>query len=372
MHRTQTSHLPDPYDPTPIDRGISVYYTDMVYGRVSFAVIADRMFKSGCADHGLPPSGTGRPDHYNNTEFNTADLDLPGLVLLGERQLSFLNHWAGDWEGADMKVCLSQTIFANMATHHGRGMSYVIADLDSNGWPQTGRHNALRELRRCFALHIAGDQHLATLVHHGIDAHEDAVWSMCVPSVANAYPRAWAPEVREPYAVPRNEQFMGHRQDGFKNLVTVYAASNPGRDMGTDWPLLHNNMPGYGIVVINKDERTYDVQCWPRSADPSDPSQQYEGWPRVIEQQDNYAKEPAGYLPTVRVTGLTDPVVHIIHEGTGELVYALRIKGNTFRPAVFDANGTYTVIVSEPDTGRRESVRGQTAGGSDASIEIAF
>jgi len=359
VHRTQTSHLPDPYDPTPIDRGITAYYTDMVYGRVSFAVIADRMFKSGCAGNGLPPSGTGRPDHYNNEDFDTADLDLPGLVLLGDRQLSFLNHWAGDWEGADMKVALSQTIFANMATHHGGGMNYVIADLDSNGWPQTGRNNALRELRRAFALHVAGDQHLATLVHHGIDEHEDAVWSMCVPSVANAYPRAWAPEVREPYAVPDNEQFMGHRQDGFKNLVTVYAASNPGRDMGTDWPLLHNNMPGYGIVVIKKDERAYDVQCWPRSADPTDPSQQYEGWPRVIEQSDNYAKEPAGYLPTVVVEGLEDPVIHVIHEGTGELVYALRIKGVSFRPAVFE-DGTYSVIVGDPDTGARQTLRGQS------------
>ncbi len=372
VHRTQTSHLPDPYDPTPIEQGISVYYTDMLYGRVSFAVIADRMFKSGCADHGLPPSGTGRPDHYNNAEFDTADLDLPGLVLLGDRQLSFLNHWAGDWQGADMKVALSQTIFANMATHHGGGLSYLIADLDSNGWPQTGRNKALRELRRAFAFHIAGDQHLGSLVHHGIDAHEDAVWSLCVPSVANAYPRAWAPECPGPYAWPSNEQFMGHREDGFKNLVTVYAASNPGRDMGTNWPLLHDNMPGYGIVVIRKDERAYDVQCWPRSADPTDPSQQYAGWPRLIEQADNYAKELAGYLPTVRVTGLTDPVIHVIHEGTGELVYALRIKGDVFRPAVFE-DGTYSVVVSEPDTGARRAVRGQSVTNDpDAVVELAF
>ncbi|MFI4860522.1 MAG: discoidin domain-containing protein [Phycisphaerales bacterium JB063] len=376
VHRTQTSHLPDPYDPTPIGQDISVYYTDMIYGRVSFAVLADRMFKSGCAGHGLPPSGTGRPDHYNNEQFDTADLDLPGLVLLGDRQLAFLNHWAGDWEGADMKVCLSQTIFANMATHHGGGMSYIIADLDSNGWPQTGRNNALRELRRAFALHIAGDQHLGSLVHHGIDAHEDAVWSLCVPSVANAYPRAWAPETREPYAIPSNEEFMGHRTDGFKNLVTVYAASNPGRDMGTAWPLLHDNMPGYGIVVINKDDRSYDVQCWPRSADPTDPSQQYEGWPRVIEQSDNYAKEPAGYLPWIVATGtddpIEDPVIHVINENTGELVYALRIKGNRYRPAVFEP-GSYTVIVTEQDTGKRTTARGlMVTDDADATIHFIF
>jgi len=30
-------------------------------------------------------------------------------------------------------------------------------------------------------------------VHHGIDEHGDSMWSMCVPSVANFYARAWAP-----------------------------------------------------------------------------------------------------------------------------------------------------------------------------------
>ncbi|MEC9348815.1 MAG: hypothetical protein VX387_03760, partial [Planctomycetota bacterium] len=29
VQRAQTSHLPDPYDPTPIQRGITVYYTDL-------------------------------------------------------------------------------------------------------------------------------------------------------------------------------------------------------------------------------------------------------------------------------------------------------------------------------------------------------
>ena len=47
VHRTQTGHHPDAFDPTPIQQGISVYYGDMLYGRVGFAIIADRMFKSG-------------------------------------------------------------------------------------------------------------------------------------------------------------------------------------------------------------------------------------------------------------------------------------------------------------------------------------
>jgi hypothetical protein len=50
-----------------------------------------------------------------------------------------------------------------------------LADLDSNGWPQSGRARALKEIRRCFALHIAGDQHLATVIHHGVNSWEDAI-----------------------------------------------------------------------------------------------------------------------------------------------------------------------------------------------------
>ena len=42
VQRTQTSHLPDPYNPTPVEQGISVYYTSMNYGGVSFAIIEDR------------------------------------------------------------------------------------------------------------------------------------------------------------------------------------------------------------------------------------------------------------------------------------------------------------------------------------------
>ena len=46
VERAQTSNLPDPYDPTPIERGIGVYYTDLSWGRIGFAIIEDRKFKS--------------------------------------------------------------------------------------------------------------------------------------------------------------------------------------------------------------------------------------------------------------------------------------------------------------------------------------
>lgn len=348
VHRTQVAHLPDPVDPTPIEQGISYYTSDVKWGRVSFAVLADRMFKNGSNGQGLPPSGTGRPDHYNNPTFDTADLDIAGMKLLGERQLKFLDDWAADWRGVEMKMALSQTVFANMATHHGPNLGYLIADLDSNGWPQTGRNKAIGTLRKAFAFHLAGDQHLATLVHHGIDEHRDAIWSFCVPSVANFYPRAWAPQAQGPYQIPQPEQFLGDRLDGFKNKVTVYAASNPGKDMGHLPKTLHDGMPGYGIVIVDKTNRTYTAQCWPRYADPKDPSQMYAGWPRTIKQADNFSKKPVGHLPVFRVEGLDSFVIRVVNQQSGELVYALRVKGESFKPHVFE-QGQYAVTISAPD-----------------------
>ncbi len=56
----QTSHLPDPYDPTPIKQGIGVYYTRLNVGRIDFAIVEDRKFKSG-SERILPKgSGEGR------------------------------------------------------------------------------------------------------------------------------------------------------------------------------------------------------------------------------------------------------------------------------------------------------------------------
>ena len=350
VQRTQTSHLPVSSDPAPVEQDIGVYFTDLNWGGVGFAIIEDRKFKSGCADHGLPPSGTRRTDHFNDPEFDVEKLDLEGLKLLGDRQLAFLRGWAADWRGVEMKAALSQTVFANMATHHGAGLKYLVADLDSNGWPQSGRNRALAELRRGFACHIAGDQHLATVVHHGIDVHRDAIWSFCVPSVANFYPRKWMPALAGANRRDGAPAWMGDHRDGFRNLVTVHAVANPGIKTGRHPADLHDKMAGYGIVRFRKDKRLISFECWPRWADPGNPEHgQYEGWPQTIRQTDNYAPEPFGYLPLVVVAGMQDPVIQVIHEGRSEIVYTLRIQGDSFQPKVFE-DGVYTLRVGELDT----------------------
>ncbi len=345
--RAQTSHLPDPYDPTPVQRGIGVYYTALNWGGVSFAIIEDRKFKSG--PEGLVPELGPRPDYVTDPSYDPKSLDIDGAQLLGDRQLKFLRHWASDWRGAEMKCVLSQTIFCGSAHLHGKREIRVLADLDCNGWPKSGRDAALREMRKCFALHIAGDQHLGSIIHHGIDDWNDACYSFCVPSIANLYLRWWAPLAPGGNRKPGMPEHTGEFTDSLGNKITVWAVANPSPEENHD--KLTTRAAGFGVVRFNKAKRTIKMECWPRNVDVSKPgSKQYAGWPRTINQVDNYARKAAGYLPTLVVNGKAKdafgPVVQVLEEKTGETLYTLRIRGSEFRPMVF-SEGTYTIRLGD-------------------------
>jgi len=150
VERTQVSNLPDPYDPTPVLQNIGVYYTDFNYGGISMAVLEDRKFKSGPVQAVDKKTHKGRVDHVRDPNLDPKVLDKPGLHLLGTRQEQFLEEWAGDYRDASMKAILSQSPFCAVATHHGGGKdsNILIADLDSNGWPQSGRNRAIELARK--------------------------------------------------------------------------------------------------------------------------------------------------------------------------------------------------------------------------------
>ncbi len=338
VERAQTSHLPDPFDPTPVAQGIGAYYTALTWGGVSFAILEDRKWKSG--PRGLVPQRGPRPDHVDDPAFVPATFDVPGAELLGSRQLRFLEEWATDWRGARMKAVLSQTIFANAAHIHGNVGGRLVADLDSNGWPQTGRNRALAAIRKSFALMIGGDQHLATVIRHGIDDWADAGYSFCVPSIWNYYSRWWWPLL--PGRSPRRDtslEMTGDYLDGLGNKVTMLAYANPTPG--------NNRAAGHGIVRFHKKTREMTLECWPRFVDVlASGARQFEGWPVRIRQQDNYGRKPVAYLPTLVLEGGAGAVVQVVAEPSGELVYALRVEGARVRPAVF-AEGTYTVKVGE-------------------------
>ncbi len=390
VERTQTSHFPDPYDPTPIKQGIGVYYTAMDYAGISFAIIEDRKFKSPPA--ALLPEADIINGWAQNRDWDAAkESDVPNAVLLGERQLDFLSDWAGDWQpGTWMKVAVSQTIFANLATlpEGSTGDDVVpklrifepgeypendtpVADMDSNGWPASGRDRALRELQRCFAFHLAGDQHLASTIQYGVDEWNDAAYAFCVPAVANIWPRRWFPAEPGKNREPGTPKYMGEFRDGFGNRMTVHAVANP-YDSGYEPALLHDRATGYGIVKFNKDDRTITIECWPRYADPSDPSigGQYPDWPVICHQLDNYGGRDIEFcLPTLEIEGMVDPVVQVIDEKNDEMVYTVRIRGTSFRPRVFK-EGSYTLKIGEPSLGNIKTLKGIKSIKPDDKTEI--
>jgi len=293
VHHTHCSHHPESFDPTPVKQNISVYYGDLVYGDVSFAILGDRQFKSG-PEH--VDTGPGRADHVPDQDFDTNTLDKDGLVLFGDRQELFLREWANDWRGHSMKVLLSQTVLGGAATHHGGFKGYLKADLDSGGWPQTGRDRAVDIIRPSMALHINGDQHLASLIQYGVEKQRDSNWSFCTPAIAVGYPRWWrADDMNMPHK-NRPKHGLAHTGeflDGLGNKMYVYSVGNP--DVATKRPRYqraHQKGSGFGFVVIDTDRKTYTLNAYRFLCDPTDDAEknQFPGWPLVIHQDENKGK----------------------------------------------------------------------------------
>ena len=298
VHRTNASHHPDPFDPRPVDQDISVYYGDMVYGGVGFAILADRQFKSG-PEH--VDTGPGRADHVLDDSVDTSALDQPGLALLGERQEAFLERWAGDMRGHTMKVLLSQTVFAGVATHHGGHDDYLIADLDCGGWPQTPRNRLVRILRKAKCLHVCGDQHLPSLVQYGADAQRDGCWAFCTPAISAGYPRWWRPdEVGTPHQNrPRHGlAHTGEFSDPFGNHVYVYAIGNPEVGTASDpYERAHQKSSGFGLVTVDTEAKTYRIEAFRflSTADSVDgENAQFPGWPVTLHQDENAGENRIG------------------------------------------------------------------------------
>ena len=360
VERTQVSNLPDPYDPTPVLQDIGVYYTDVNYGGISMAVLEDRKFKSGPAKAVDKESHKGRVDHVRDPNLDPMVLDKPGLSLLGKRQEKFLENWAGDYQDAAMKAILSQSPFCAVATHHGGGKdsNILIADLDANGWPQSGRNRAIDLARKAHAVMIHGDQHLATVVHHGIDQWNDAGFSFAGAGIFNGYPRLWAPKEAGKNRQAGSPKYTGEFLDGFHNKINVWAAANridkqyPEKIQGKPTTMLeklNNSASGYGIVKFHKDEQEISMESWPIYENMSTDISKYDthaGWPVTVSVDQQYNRKPLGHLAPIKMKKKSF-IVRVRKEPSGELVYARRITKGTFRPKVFEM-GNYRVEVGEP------------------------
>ncbi len=358
VDRCQTWHLPDPADPRPIEQGIGVYFTRLRVGGVDFAVLEDRKFKSG--PKGKIPQMGPRPDHIHQEGYDPKQVDLPTLKLLGDRQLAFLNSWAQDWTGARMKAVLSQTAFCGAVHLHGSMENRLLADLDCNGWPQTGRKKALEAIRRAMACHLCGDQHLTVVVKHGIDGFRDGPFGFTNPAIINSYyGRWWHPADEQPGGNPIPDSplpWTGDYLDGLYNHITMIAYANPQFGVMREMKQRQRDAEamlgdGYGLVRFNKKTQETVFECWPRYADLSQgDAAQYPGWPVTFKMRDNDGRQVMGHLAELVFADAADPVVQVVREADGEILYTTRVLGKRFQPAVYGP-GKYTVKVGleKPD-----------------------
>jgi alkaline phosphatase D len=262
--RVQCGHNPDPYDPTPIRRNIGVYYGQFTYGGVNFSLLEDRKFKDGC-----------QPAHQRRC----------ATTLLGERQEAFLRAWATD-EDAPVNICLTQTCFA-CATTTPTGQPH--RDYDSNGYPPAGRNRAIRLLQEANALVVSGDQHLATLLRHGIDTHTDGVLQFTGPAGGVIFQRWFEPTDSLPHGTGHPN--TGDFTDAFGNPFRMLAVANPPlsfaayRQYYGQGQVIHDRqfkVEGYGIVHVDYSSDTITLECWPWDAAPTAPAHQYPGWPYTV------------------------------------------------------------------------------------------
>ena len=353
VHRTQCGHLPPAWDPRPIKNGITNYFTGFQWGGVGFAILEDRKFKT--------PSQVTDPAKQEQ---------------LGDSQLEFLKEWGEDWRGQTFKCAVSQTIYAGMHVKFDGGLS---KDSDTNGFPKSERDKSVRMFQRAGMFVLSGDQHLCTFSKLGIDKPGDAVYDFAVPAVGNIFWRWFYPSQPGANRKPGDPEYLGDFTDEWGNPFRMLAVANPERESLLSQKLRQRQtLPldeaeadyqvvtdpdgtkvavggrraclgdGYGIVTFDREARTVTVACWPHNADPAT-DKPFPGWPQTLKQSELDGREPVAWLPDLTFQSVTDPVIKIINQETGELVSVTRAAGGKHRPYVFTSDGTYTLVIGKPE-----------------------
>ncbi len=220
---------------------------------------------------------------------------------MGTKQLEFLERWSRDRQGQICKVIVSQTVYAAM---HTTSNCDLERDPDSNGFPKVGRDRAVDMFRRCGALLVCGDQHLATFAHLGVERHEDTVYQFCVPALGNIFWRWFYPREPGRDRKPGEPEHLGRFTDPWGNYFHMIAVANPeGEELykregsirrrpvvpetkqepGVGVTQRTCQGDGYGIVRLDKSARKVRIECWPYDADPESGDAMFKGWPIELE-----------------------------------------------------------------------------------------
>jgi phosphodiesterase/alkaline phosphatase D-like protein len=275
--RTQMWHLPDASAPGPWGDGIDAHFTSLTYGGVSFAVLEDRKFKSAPSEVLSKPINDPQSGETNTTlevikdpNFDTRQLDQPGLQLLGETQEAFVTAWAQEVARQQrLAAVLSQSPFVNVGNYQPQ-----FGDMDSNGWPQSGRNRALRAIAPSQAVMIGGDIHYGTLLQHGIDSWGDGPWSYSVPAFASNQNRTWKPVVPAQGGEVPGIEGSGNHHDRFGNKLTLVAKAD--------------GLQGYGMILFDKDKHRITLELYTLDANREPKQLAVPGWPKVINVKRSY------------------------------------------------------------------------------------
>src|SRR5690606_33178750 len=120
--------------------------------------------------------------------------------------------------------------------------------------------------------------------------------------------------------------------DHFGHPMTVLAVKNgvlePRKDaMGISM----DKVSGFGMVRFNKKSRKITCECWPFGTDFGKPgAAQFDTWPVVTSQAEQYGRQAAAHLPKLAITGTARPLVEVV-DAEGVLVYALRLSSGDFQ-----------------------------------------
>ena len=261
----QTAHLPASFSKQKT--AVPDYYTVLKFKGVGFAILEDRKYKSApmkalpnvASFNGFPYSDSLSVDSLHNKD----------AQLLNEDQLQMLDKWSEDWNNESMKVVFTQSVYSCLSASRkgfqplsGKNISIdekvdfptrLAKDMDSNGWPKSGRDKALESIRKSGALLVGGDQHFPSVVQQGVAQWKDAVYSFTVPAVSSTYPRFWYPDSTDHHG---DNNYV----DGFGNKFSMLAYSNPVKN--DSFPLWMHNAPGIAFVTCDKKQQSYTLDCW--------------------------------------------------------------------------------------------------------------
>lgn len=144
------------------------------------------------------------------------------------------------------------------------------------------RRTALELVKRAGALLLSGDQHLGSLVRHGLDGFDDGPVQFVAPAAGSAWQRWFEPAGGLPN--PAGTPHTGDFTDAYGNRMRVLAVANPRltkaafraakRGRNAELGDRRRKREGYGLVRVDKAGRQFVIECWPWDGGP-----QFEGWP---------------------------------------------------------------------------------------------